>query len=220
VSVAPASPVDTRPARVVPASTRLTQVIANVVGALGAGYFAWSGYHYWRASHSLIGVGFLSEQLWVVVVYLARRRATHVSSRADDWLLAFVGTFAGVLFRPTGSHPQWGVEAGFVLQASGLAICAASFVSLGRSFGFAAANRGVKCSGPYSFVRHPLYGAYVLLQLGYVLQSISLRNVAVMVLASSCNVGRLLAEERLLGESPSYRRYIARTRWRLLPGVW
>ena len=61
---------------------------------------------------------------------------------------------------------------------------------------------------------------YVLLQLGYLLQSISVRNALVMLFASGCNVGRALAEERLLTHNGSYEAYRAEVRWRLLPGVW
>ncbi|MDQ2729315.1 MAG: hypothetical protein M3Y91_15975 [Actinomycetota bacterium] len=91
---------------------------------------------------------------------------------------------------------------------------------LGRSFGFAAADRGLKRRGPYAIVRHPLYASYVLLQLGYVLQSISVRNVLVMVFVCSCDVGRALAEERLLATSTTYDDYRKKVRWRLIPGLW
>lgn len=201
-------------------TTRLTRGVANLVGALGAGWFAWSGYHHFEVTHSLIGAAFLGEQLWVVAAYLVRRPASRLSTRRGDWVLAFAGTFGGVLFRPLGLHPHWGVVAGSLLQAIGLAVCVASFASLGRSFGFAAADRGLKVAGPYGVVRHPLYASYVLLQLGYVLQSISWRNVAVMVLVSGCNIGRALAEERLLTESSSYGHYRDLVRWRLVPGLW
>ena len=60
------------------------------------------------ATHSLIGAVFLAEELWVVVAYLIRRPARVVSQRPVDWLLAFGGTFGGVLLRPTGAHPHWG----------------------------------------------------------------------------------------------------------------
>jgi protein-S-isoprenylcysteine O-methyltransferase Ste14 len=95
-----------------------------------------------------------------------------------------------------------------------------SFLSLGRSFGFAPADRGLKRRGSYAIVRHPIYSSYVLLQLGYVLQSLSVRNAIVMVFVCSCNVGRVLAEERLLATSTTYDEYRADVRWRLIPGLW
>jgi protein-S-isoprenylcysteine O-methyltransferase Ste14 len=74
--------------------------------------------------------------------------------------------------------------------------------------------------GPYAVVRHPVYASYLLIQSGYLLQSISLRNILVMVLASGCNVGRALMEERLLTGSSAYEVYRHRVRWRLIPGLW
>jgi protein-S-isoprenylcysteine O-methyltransferase Ste14 len=190
------------------------------VGAFGAGLFVRSGLDHYRSTHSLIGAAFLAEQLWIVVAYLVRRRATVVSARTRDWLLAFGGTFAGVLLRPMGAHLHWAVVAGLAVQLTGLAVCVTSFVALGRSFGFAAADRGVKRRGPYAVVRHPIYASYFLLLGGYVLQSISWRNLAVMLLVCSCDVGRALSEEWLLSSNVNYAHYREHVRWRMLPGVW
>jgi protein-S-isoprenylcysteine O-methyltransferase Ste14 len=143
-----------------------------------------------------------------------------VSRRLGSWLLAAGGTFGGLLFRPAGVHLQWGVRAGLILQLVGLALAVTSLVALGRSFGFVAADRGVVTRGPYALVRHPVYAAYVLIQCGYLLQAVSWRNVAVLVFATSCNIGRAIAEERILTKSAEYRDYRRRVRWRLLPGVW
>lgn len=199
---------------------RFVRVATNVVGALGAGIFARTGLQHYLDTHSLIGGTFLAEQLWIVAAYLVRRRAGVVTVRAGDWLLAFGGTFGGVLLRPTGAHPHWGIVAGLVVQFVGIAISMASFAALGRSFGFAAANRGLVRRGPYAVVRHPIYASYFLLMIGYVLQSISVRNALVVIFVLSCDVGRALVEERLLVASGPYDDYRNRVRWRLLPGVW
>jgi protein-S-isoprenylcysteine O-methyltransferase Ste14 len=199
---------------------RHMRISANLVGASGAALFAWAGLQHYENTHSLVGAGFFAAQLWVVAAYLVRRPASVVSQRTGDWLLAFGGTFGGVLFRPSGAHPHWGVVAGLDLQVVGLAICVVSFFSLGRSFGFAAADRGLKRRGSYAVVRHPIYASYVLLQLGYVLQSVSVRNVLVMVFVCCCDVGRALAEERLLARRTVYAEYRADVRWRLIPGLW
>jgi protein-S-isoprenylcysteine O-methyltransferase Ste14 len=204
-------------------STRVRWIVrasANLVGAGGAALFAWAGLRHYEATHSVVGAGFFTAQLWVVAAYLARRPPSVVSQRSGDWLLAFGGTFGGVLFRPSGAHPHWGVVTGLDLQVLGLAICVTSFLSLGRSFGFAPADRGLKRRGTYAVVRHPIYSSYVFLQVGYVLQSVSVRNVIVMVLVLGCDVGRALAEERLLATTTNYDEYRLRVRWRLVPGLW
>ncbi|MGH3600876.1 MAG: methyltransferase family protein [Pseudonocardiaceae bacterium] len=208
------------PIRLSPRAARVARISANLVGAGGAALFALASLRFYLQTHRLIGAAFLVEQTWVVVAYLVRRPARAVTRRLGDWLLAFGGTFGGVLFRPVGAHPHWGVEAGLGVQVLGLAICVASFVALGRSFGFAAADRGLVRRGPYAVVRHPIYASYLLLQAGYLLQSISVQNAFVMLFVTGCNAGRALVEDRMLATSEQYARYRTQVRWRLLPGVW
>lgn len=203
-----------------PPIDRLIRIAANLIGAAGAALFAQATLQSYLESHQLIGPAFFAEQMWVVIAYLIRRPARAVSRRMRDWLLAFGGTFGGVLFRPDGAHPPWGLTAGLVVQAVGLAICVASFLALGRSFGFVAADRGLVKRGPYAIVRHPIYASYLFLQAGYVLQSISIRNAVVMVFASGCNVGRAIAEDRMLATNDHYEEYRSQVTWRLIPGVW
>jgi protein-S-isoprenylcysteine O-methyltransferase Ste14 len=203
-----------------PRTQQLLRVCANLVGAGGAAVFSYSFLHFYLQSHRLIGIVFFAQQTLVAVAYLIRRPARLLTRRLDDWLLAFAGTFAGVLFRPQGEHSAWGIWAGTVLQLVGVAIVATSLLTLGRSFGFAAADRGVVTRGAYTVVRHPMYASYLFLESGYLLQSLSLHNAAVFVFGTLCNGGRALAEERLLANNSDYLAYRRRVRRRLIPGVW
>jgi protein-S-isoprenylcysteine O-methyltransferase Ste14 len=203
-----------------PPWARVVRISANVVGALGAAYFAQATLQFYLQTHRFFGAAFVAEQMWVVVAYLIRHPARMVSRRLGDWLLAFGGTFGGVLFRPSGAHLRWGVDIGLVVQLLGLSICIASFLALGRSFGFAAADRGLVSRGPYAVVRHPIYASYLLLQSGYVLQSLSVWNALVMLMVTSCNLGRACVEDRMLATNESYGAYRAHVRRRLLPGIW
>ena len=203
-----------------PRAVLVVRITANAIAAFGAALFAWAGLEYYLRTHSLIGGAFFAEEMWIVVAYLVRRPARVVSQRPLDWLLAFGGTFGGVLLRPSGAHPHWGVVAGFDVQMIGLVICVASFVALGRSFGFAAADRGLVRRGPYAVVRHPIYASYFFLQIGYLLQSLSVRNALVVAFICSCNIGRAVVEERFLVANSRYDDYRSRVRWRLVPGVW
>jgi protein-S-isoprenylcysteine O-methyltransferase Ste14 len=202
-----------------PRADEAIRVGANVVGATGAAYFAYVSLQAYLGSGRPIGIAFVAEQLVVVVAYLTRHRARLVTGRLGDWFVAFGGTFTPVLFRPDGAHPQWGLQAGLVLQLIGLAICFSSFLALGRSFGFAAADRGLVQRGPYALVRHPIYLSYVALQTGYLCQSLSVRNVVVVIVATGFNVCRIRAEERVLSTNPEHAADRARVRWRMLPGV-
>lgn len=198
----------------------IARASANLVGAAGAAYFAYVTLESWFETHRPIGILFFAEQAVVVVAYLTRRPASVVTRRPSGWILAFAGTFIPVLLRPNGAHFGWGLSTGLILQFIGVIICLWSLSTLGRSFGFAPADRGLVSNGPYAMVRHPVYASYVLLQTGYLLQSISLRNALVVLLATGSNVGRALAEERVLVSNPEYHDYRRRVRWRLLPRVW
>jgi protein-S-isoprenylcysteine O-methyltransferase Ste14 len=195
-------------------------VCASLVGAGSAAVFAYSFLHFYVQTHRPIGLVFFAQQTLVALAYLIRRPARVVTRRLDDWLLAFAGTFVGVLFRPEGAHSAWGIWTGVVVQLVGVAIAVTCIFTLGRSFGFAAADRGVVTRGPYSIVRHPMYASYLVLESGYLLQSLSVRNAAILVIGTLCNGGRALAEERLLRTNRDYVGYRRRVRRRIIPGVW
>lgn len=203
-----------------PPRARAIRIAANLVGAAGAAYFADVTFEAYLHTHRPIGFLFSAQQMVVVIAYLVRRPARVVTQRMGDWLLAFAGTFGPVLLRPDGAHPAWGLTWGLVLQFCGVVLVLLSLFSLGRSFGFAAADRGLVARGPYGIVRHPIYASYVVLLVGYLLQSLSVRNVVVATLVTACNVGRIRAEERVLATNPTHAAYRSRVRWRLIPGLW
>jgi len=195
-------------------------VLADSLGAVVVLLFAQASIRFYLHTHRLIGAVFFVQQLWVAGSFLTRRRPGAVSHRPLEWAVAFGGSFGGYLLRPAGLHPAWGVKAGLVLQLLGLAVWAIAFFALGRSFGLVPADRRLVGSGPYSIIRHPLYASYMVTQLGYLLQSVSVWNGAVLVSTFSCQVARALAEERLLLTTGPYAEYRKRVRWRLIPLVW
>jgi protein-S-isoprenylcysteine O-methyltransferase Ste14 len=105
------------------------------------------------------------------------------------------------------------------VQVAGLAVWACAFARLSRSFGIVPADRGLVTSGPYAVVRHPLYTAYMLGGIGYLIQSLSLWNVVIDLITVGWQLVRIRAEERHL-DGPAYVAYRNRVRWRLVPRVW
>ena len=170
-------------------------------------------------THRPIGLVFAVQQAWVAAVFLLRRRPLSVSRRPLDWVAAYAGWFTGFLVRPEGVHTSWGVAVGFWAQVAALLLWAWAFARLARSYGIVPADRGLVTAGPYAFVRHPLYASYLVGGIGYLLQSASFWNVAVVLVTVGWQLVRITAEERHLA-GPDYASYRARVRWRLCPGVW
>jgi protein-S-isoprenylcysteine O-methyltransferase Ste14 len=91
---------------------------------------------------------------------------------------------------------------------------------LGRSFSLVPQARSVVQTGPYRWIKHPLYLAEEIAILGVVLQYLTLVTVIVLVLHIGVQVCRILYEEDLLRRNcPEYSSYEA-SRWRLVPYVW
>src|SRR5579863_7977046 len=87
---------------------------------------------------------------------IARRRPTDVSTRPLDWLVALIGVQTPLLVAPGGTSlilPSFGV--GVLL--TGVFISIWGKLTLRRSFGLAAAHRGLVQGGPYTLLRHPIY---------------------------------------------------------------
>src|SRR5256885_659709 len=79
---------------------------------------------------------------------------------------------------------------------------------------------GASLTGPYRWVKHPLYLAEEIAILGVVLQYLTPVTVVVLVLHIGVQVCRILYEEDLLRRHcPEYSTYEA-SRWRLIPYVW
>jgi protein-S-isoprenylcysteine O-methyltransferase Ste14 len=76
-------------------------------------------------------------------------------------------------------------------------------------------------TGPYAWLRHPGYAGALLAHLALPLALGSLRALVPAGIGVFLFVLRTGHEDRFLAEHlPGYREYQARTRWRLVPGVW
>ena len=79
----------------------------------------------------------------------------------------------------------------------------------------------VVSTGPYRYVRHPLYTSALLLFLGSALLLGSWIGVLLGILLEGILAGRAVREERVLQKGlEGYDAYVAQVRWRLIPHVW
>src|SRR5262249_28738643 len=95
-----------------------------------------------------------------------------------------------------------------------------TILSLGRHFGVRPALRGVTSWGPYRMVRHPLYLAYGISDIGYNLQEWSYGTIILVAVGWISLIYRIRSEERMLSRDANWASYTARVRYRLLPGIW
>ena len=155
----------------------------------------------------------------VVAFTLIRRPTENLSMNLGDWLLATAATSAGLLIIPGVTLVPALVPLGIALAVGGNLVQAWAKLVLRRSFGVAPANRGLKLTGPYKMVRHPMYAGYALVHMGVVILMFSPVNLVIYAIGWWAQILRILAEERLLSKDPEYAAYMERVKWRLIPGL-
>jgi protein-S-isoprenylcysteine O-methyltransferase Ste14 len=153
----------------------------------------------------------------VAVLFLLRAPASRASLSLYSWITSLGGTLAPLLLRPADAGHD--VLLGQLVQCAGGALAVLSLASLNRSFGLLPAVRTLRFGGAYRWVRHPIYAAYTLQSVGYLVSNGTVRNVAIVVVALAFQILRVLNEERVLATVPEYDRYMQQTRWRLIPLV-
>ena len=152
----------------------------------------------------------------IAIMVLFRRSTADITLRPIDWLTGVLGTALPMLVQPAAG----GSVGGAVLMLAGLVISFGAKLSLRRSFGIIAANRGVKRSGLYAVVRHPMYLGYVITYIGVIVLNPSFWNAALLSAWLFFEVMRIFAEERILMQDAAYREHATKVKFRLVPGIW
>ncbi len=155
----------------------------------------------------------------IVAIFLIIRRDPEETGHSwPMWISTTCGTLAPFLLRPVEGTED--LITGGILQVIGFIIQIVALLSLNKSLGLLPAYRGVKSGGLYGWVRHPLYSAYVITFLGYLMNNQSVYNAAVVLGGTAFLIMRIHYEEALLRRYDDYTRYATRIRWRLIPAVW
>lgn len=186
-----------------------------------AGWGLWQLHGYLlRGELGFVEASFTTQSLLIAGVFLLRRPHRGLESsplRQGVALLAFLSG-AGFMGQPATAGPGLlAICRGIILAANLLGIGA--LLSLGRSFGVLIAWRGLASRGLYSVVRHPMYGADILLRAGFTLSHLSPFTIALFAASAGLYIWRALLEERFLSREPEYRAYVARVRRMFIPFV-
>jgi protein-S-isoprenylcysteine O-methyltransferase Ste14 len=192
----------------------MSELLTNLLFSLFYARFAFIHTQNVLAGHWHV-LPFAVQETLLAVLFFGRRPTKDVSDKWVDWVIAGVGTFTP-LFLTGGVQP---VPIGVPLQMVGLAGSIWALCFLGRSIGIVPANRGVVTTGPYAFVRHPMYAGHFLTLTGFFLTYPSLHNFLLIALTMVCIGFRITLEEIVLEADPVYRMYASLVRSALVPGV-
>ena len=196
-------------------SRRLSFYSGGIV-AVSFGSFAYAHLLMFQRTHEWMLLLFCFSELLTAVFLVFRSPPETVSAVGLDWIVGVAGTFSPLLLRPAplGIAPEarYAIVAGVLIQVAGL-------ISLNRSLAVVAAKREIKTQGMYRYVRHPLYASYFVTLSGYVLMNTTLQNLAIYAVTMVLLLIRLFREERHLVLDSSYREYMQRVNYRVIPFV-
>jgi protein-S-isoprenylcysteine O-methyltransferase Ste14 len=134
--------------------------------------------------------------------------------------VAYLYPYAQVIYLRWSPGYVASPTAGLVMVTFAAVLSLVSLLTMGRFFGVRPALRGLVTSGPYRFIRHPIYLSYVIGDIGYNLQEWNLVTLLLVLLGWASLLYRICAEERVLSQHSGWSAYIALVRYRLLPGLW
>lgn len=161
----------------------------------------------------------ISEVTTIVISLVSRR------PMARDWGLL---TVAATVYAASIWQPLITVNSVFhllnettsvVVQFLGVLWVINAKITLGRSFGWLPANRGIVDTGVYRIVRHPIYFGYLITHIGFLCTNLNLQNALVLASVYVAQVYRMFQEEKFLMKDEAYRAYAGRVRYRLIYGL-
>jgi protein-S-isoprenylcysteine O-methyltransferase Ste14 len=166
---------------------------------------------------------FCLASFYIMLAILVMTRSP-AKAQADGLLpriAAFVGTYLPWTISLFGKTDQALPNlASTACVLVGMIMMLVTIPHLGRSFSLVPQARSVVQTGPYRWIKHPLYLAEEIAILGGVLQYLTPMTVLVFVLHIGVQVCRINYEEDLLRRNcPEYPGYEA-SRWRLIPYIW
>jgi protein-S-isoprenylcysteine O-methyltransferase Ste14 len=203
---------------------------------LPAGTFSWpAGWIFLILLHGwlLVGIGLLLKHN----PSLLQERLSFSQSNQKTWdkvfiLLYQVFLFAWLVFMSLDAVKYHWSRIPIMLQVGGIMLLITSFVIISLTFRENAFlspmvrvqhERGqvVISTGPYRYVRHPMYAGGLLLFLGTSLLLGSRYGLLLVVFLILFGAARAVLEERVLREElPGYDAYMAEVKYRFIPHVW
>jgi protein-S-isoprenylcysteine O-methyltransferase Ste14 len=113
-------------------------------------------------------------------------------------------------------------ETCLIVTVLGAALALVALTSLGSHFSIVPEARSLVVTGPYRWLRHPMYFAEFLMIVGLSLGGLCVTYLIGAVSVLLLQIYRIIVEERLLSTTfpTGYEEFVAHTRYRLIPLVW
>jgi hypothetical protein len=165
------------------------------------------------------GLLLLVSELLVVILTIVRRPAAVINRSWRARAMTAVSILGPPMLRPLETGGFFPELVTLPISMLGLSIVVAGKVTMGRSFCLIPAHRGLVTSGPYRFVRHPIYLGYLLTHIAFLAAHPSMWNLSALVVADLALVIRSWYEEQTLDSDPAYAAYRQRVRWGYVPGL-
>ena len=163
---------------------------------------------------------FVVLHIQAALIFAFRQPPRYSTRRPLEILVTILSLTYFLAFELNSSSSAPVALAGGIVTAIGSLLTIVSVQSLGRSFAVLPALREIRTSGMYRFARHPIYLSYIIAALGTLMRHPSLRNTAVVLAGIGLMLWRIRFEERLLTQDERYRNYVAKVRYRLIPGLY
>ncbi len=220
----PARP-DAEPFILVPIlSFLLTSAVATLWEQASSGKLA-DGAGALTIIHQLLRLTFY---VLMISLLLVRKPSKSTAPARRAAVAAYVGTFTPFLLVLEGMRDKAGqtlTVVAVLVTTLGLGLSVYALGWLGRSFGVVPQARELVRSGPYRYVRHPLYVAEFITFVGAILTVVTPFSAAVLVLFVAAQTYRAIQEEKVLKVAfPEYESYMSQAgrftpRWQVLSGA-
>src|SRR6476646_699852 len=166
---------------------------------------------------------YVLQHLAVLVIAISRPAPTardYSIASSTAVIIAYAYPYAQVIYLRWSPGEEAWPEGGLALVTLAAGLSFLSLLAIRRRFGVRPALRGLVTSGPYRFVRHPMYLSYILADIGYNLEEWNFVTVLLVLIGWAALVYRIHAEERVISQDAGWGDYLTHVRYRLFPGLW
>jgi protein-S-isoprenylcysteine O-methyltransferase Ste14 len=113
-------------------------------------------------------------------------------------------------------------ETCLIVTVFGAALALVALASLGSHFSIVPEAQSLVATGPYRWLRHPMYFAELLMIVGIALSDLRITYLIGAVCVFWLQIYRIRVEEQLLSTTfpAAYKEFVTHTRYRLIPRVW